>query len=176
MYVCVNGSKLALCSLWHESLAYSCLVIHVLLVNVFFSPLVRSYPLWWWWYRVLPVSCLPLTSSCRKLHIYTPHLLFSFSSGLEWTYFPQLAQTLQHKWCRTPLYTRNWFIRGFSLGRTDLCYFPSGKNESKRAKKSYALLFLLKLAIGRLYWNLKYFICIQILNLQRNGNLTAWAI
>lgn len=74
-YICVNGSRLALCTLWHDSLAYTCLVVHIFLVNVFFSPLVRSYPLWWWWWFILPVSCFPVIPSCRKLHIYTLHPL-----------------------------------------------------------------------------------------------------
>lgn len=56
----------------YELLAYSCLVVHTFLVNVFFSSLVRSYPLWWWWCCVLPVSYLPMTPSCSKRHTHTP--------------------------------------------------------------------------------------------------------
>lgn len=63
-----------------------------------------------------------------------------FSSGLEQTYFPEFTQTLQQEWYRTPLYPRDWFIRGFSLGREDL-FFPLGKIKVRELRRPKSCFF-----------------------------------
>lgn len=73
IYVCVNASRLALCTLWHESLAYSCLSSTCISCKCLFSPLVRSYPLWWWWCCILSVSCFSVTPQLEEItYIHLP--------------------------------------------------------------------------------------------------------